>query len=196
MSTVDISDAELFYVAFKHRDRYDGGQRDALPWLYGIATNLLRRRSRQESTRYRALARAGLDVVSSDEPAQQAVDRTDAKGYMRLITTALARMPRRQRDVLLLYALADLDYQEIATALDIPIGTVRSVSFAARADALLTPAGRTALYQAIALLPGIERTPGQVDLAGRGGVAVGRTAEGVAADQRRAPRKMFPSVDR
>lgn len=124
--------AELFYVAFKHRDRYDGGQRDALPWLYGIATNLLRRRSRQESTRYRALARAGLDVVSSDEPERQAVDRTDANGYMRLITTALAKMPRRQRDVLLLYALADLDYQEIATALDIPIGTVRSALHRAR----------------------------------------------------------------
>jgi hypothetical protein len=63
----------------------------------------------------------------------------------------------------------DTDYLTYKTA----------VSFAARADTLLTPAGRTALYQAIALLPGIERTPGQVDLAGRAGVAVGRTAEGV-----------------
>ncbi|MBE8519622.1 CU044_5270 family protein [Amycolatopsis sp. H6(2020)] len=56
------------------------------------------------------------------------------------------------------------------------------VSFAARADALLTPAVRTALYQAIGSIPGIERTPGQTDLAGRPGVAVGRTDEGVRTE--------------
>ncbi|MDT7725406.1 MAG: hypothetical protein QOI21_1982 [Actinomycetota bacterium] len=54
-----------------------------------------------------------------------------------------------------------------------------AVSFAATADALLTPEVRTALYQAIALLSGIERTPGQVDLSGRSGVAIGRTEEGI-----------------
>lgn len=56
------------------------------------------------------------------------------------------------------------------------------VSFAGRADALLSPELRTTLYQAIALLPGIERTPGGVDFAGRSGVAIGRTAEGVRTE--------------
>ncbi|MEO6082654.1 MAG: sigma-70 family RNA polymerase sigma factor [Umezawaea sp.] len=124
--------SEVFCLAFKHRDRYDTGQRDALPWLYGIATNLLRRRWRQEATRYRTLARVGQVAISSEEPAQQAIDRIDATGYVRMITTTLAKMPRRQRDVLMLYALADLDYAEIATALDIPIGTVRSTLHRAR----------------------------------------------------------------
>ncbi|WP_410612455.1 CU044_5270 family protein [Amycolatopsis sp. lyj-109] len=62
----------------------------------------------------------------------------------------------------------DSDYLTFKTA----------AGFAARADALLTPAARAALYQAIALLPGIERVPGQVDLSGRAGVAIGRNAEG------------------
>ncbi|WP_086845717.1 CU044_5270 family protein [Amycolatopsis kentuckyensis] len=61
----------------------------------------------------------------------------------------------------------DADYLTFKTA----------ASFAARADALLTPAVRTALYQAIALLPGIRRVPGQVDLAGRAGVAIGRDGD-------------------
>jgi len=61
----------------------------------------------------------------------------------------------------------DADYLTFKTA----------ASFAARADALLTPAVRTALYQAIALLPGIRRVPGQVDLTGRAGVAIGRDGD-------------------
>lgn len=124
--------SEAFYLAFKQRDRYDAARHDALPWLYGIATNLVRRRSRQESARYRAMAQAAGGHESADEPAQRAIDRIDAGGYTRLITKTLAKMPHKQRDVLLLYALADLDYQEIAAALGIPLGTVRSTLHRAR----------------------------------------------------------------
>ncbi|QKV80331.1 CU044_5270 family protein [Amycolatopsis sp. Hca4] len=66
----------------------------------------------------------------------------------------------------------DADYLTFKTA----------AGFAARADALLTPAVRTALYRAIALLPGIERVPGQVDLTGRAGVAIGRNGEGFRSE--------------
>ncbi|MDT7725407.1 MAG: hypothetical protein QOI21_1983 [Actinomycetota bacterium] len=124
--------SEAFCLAFKQRDRYDPSHPDALPWLYGIATNLVRRRWRQESTLYRAMAKASGIRVSSDEPTQQAIDRTHANGYARLITETLAKMPRKQRDVLMLYALADFGYQEIATALSMPVGTVRSTLHRAR----------------------------------------------------------------
>ena len=39
---------------------------------------------------------------------------------------ALARLKPGDRETLLLYAWADLSYQEIGDALDIPVGTVRS----------------------------------------------------------------------
>ena len=39
---------------------------------------------------------------------------------------ALAEMRPRERDALLLYALAELSYEEIASALDVPLGTVRT----------------------------------------------------------------------
>jgi hypothetical protein len=48
-------------------------------------------------------------------------------------------------------------------------------TLAERADALLGPHLRAALYKALAQLPGIERVPGQTDLAGRKGVAIGRS---------------------
>jgi RNA polymerase sigma factor (sigma-70 family) len=121
--------ADVFCVAFRDRGRFDAGRTDALPWLYGIATNLLRRHWRQESTRYRAVARASVPEASAEE---RAIDRTDAHGYLDLITSTLARMPRRQREVLLLFALAELDYPEIAQALGIPAGTVRSTLHRAR----------------------------------------------------------------
>ena len=124
--------SEAFGLAFRQRDRYDRNFPDALPWLYGIATNLVRHRRRQESARYRTMARAFGAAVSSDEPEQRAINRTHAEGYADLITETLAKMPRRQRDVLLLYALADLGYQEIATALSVPVGTVRSTLHRAR----------------------------------------------------------------
>jgi RNA polymerase sigma factor (sigma-70 family) len=124
--------SETFCLAFRQRDRYDPSHSGALPWLYGIATNLVRRRRRQESTRYRTMARAAGTDVSSDDPAQRAINRIHAVGYARLLNKALAEMPRKQRDVLLLYALADLGYEEIATALSVPVGTVRSTLHRAR----------------------------------------------------------------
>jgi DNA-directed RNA polymerase specialized sigma24 family protein len=51
--------SETFLIAFDRRARYDLGQPDAVPWLYGIASNLIARHRRAEVRRYRALARAG-----------------------------------------------------------------------------------------------------------------------------------------
>src|SRR4051794_6783253 len=45
--------AETFLAAFRQRSRYDSGRRDARPWLYGIASNLLNQYHRQETRRYR-----------------------------------------------------------------------------------------------------------------------------------------------
>lgn len=52
------------------------------------------------------------------------------------------------------------------------------VTLATTADALLSPELRAALYQAIATVPGVERIPGQVDLAGRAGVAIAHSYHG------------------
>jgi len=46
---------------------------------------------------------------------------------------ALARLSRRDREILALLAWADLTYEEIAEALDVPVGTVRSRAHRARA---------------------------------------------------------------
>jgi len=117
--------AETFLLAFRQRDSYDQARADARPWLYGIATNLIGRHRRAEIRLYRALARTGADPVM--EPFTDRVDdRVSASTASRRLAASLARLPEELRDTLLLVAWSDLSYQEAATALGIPIGTVRS----------------------------------------------------------------------
>jgi RNA polymerase sigma factor (sigma-70 family) len=121
----DDVNAETFLIAFGRRHRFDLTQVDALPWLYGIATNLMHRWRRREVRMYRALTRTGVDPLD-DHDGERVVARAAASAAQRRIAAALARMPVGERDALLLLAWEDLSYAEIATALDIPIGTVRS----------------------------------------------------------------------
>lgn len=117
--------AETFLVAFRQRDRYDRTCPSARPWLYGIATNLVGRHRRTELTQLRLLARSGSDRV-----IEGFTDRSDARvsadAVSRRLAAALARLPSPHRSVLLLIAWADLTYAETASALGVPVGTVRS----------------------------------------------------------------------
>lgn len=115
--------AETFAVAFARRASCAGD--NALPWLYGIATNCVRRHRRTELRQLAAYARTGGDPVS--ELDQDAIaERLDANAEGPRLAGALAALPARQRDALLLFALADLHYDEVAQALGVPIGTVRT----------------------------------------------------------------------
>jgi len=117
--------AETFLLAFRQRDSYDQARADARPWLYGIATNLIGRHRRAEIRLYRALARTGADPVM--EPfTDQVDDRVSASAASRRLAAGLARLPEELRDTLLLVAWSNLSYEEAATALGIPVGTVRS----------------------------------------------------------------------
>jgi RNA polymerase sigma factor (sigma-70 family) len=117
--------AETFLLAFRQREKYDRSRADARPWLYGISTNLIGRHRRAEIRLYRALARTGADPVV--EPFTDRVDeRVSASSASGQLAAALAKLSADVRDTLLLAAWGDLTYEEIATALGVPVGTVRS----------------------------------------------------------------------
>jgi RNA polymerase sigma factor (sigma-70 family) len=125
--------AETFLLAFRRRADYDTARGNVLPWLYGIATNLLGRHRRDEIRLYKALARTGIDPVIA--PFTDQVDeRVTATAASRRLAEALARLKPGYRDALLLVAWGGLSYEETAAALDIPVGTVRSRISRARAD--------------------------------------------------------------
>jgi RNA polymerase sigma factor (sigma-70 family) len=116
--------AETFAVAFRQRSRYDGSP-DARAWLFGIAVNLLRRHHRTERRELLAFARSPAES-GVDMGLAGAEDRLDAVALRRTLALALSTLREPDRDVMLLFAWADLSYEEIARALSIPVGTVRS----------------------------------------------------------------------
>ncbi|MFB4315348.1 RNA polymerase sigma factor [Actinomadura sp. 21ATH] len=118
--------SDTFLAAFEQRRRFDPERAPgALPWLLGIATNQIRGHRRAEARRWRTLARARPDDAEAS-PAERVADRVDAGAAARALTGALEEMRPGDRDALLLLAWGDLTYPEIASALEIPVGTVRS----------------------------------------------------------------------
>ncbi|MEU7743063.1 sigma-70 family RNA polymerase sigma factor [Nonomuraea sp. NPDC049158] len=116
---------ETFLVAFSRRKSYDPSYPDARPWLFGILTKLVSRHHRTEAARYRALQRAPVDA-DVESPADRVAAGVTAQASRPELASALAALPAKDRDVLLLIAWGDLTYDEVAQALGIPIGTVRS----------------------------------------------------------------------
>lgn len=117
--------AEVFLAAFRQRHRYAPDRLDARPWLFGIATNLVGRQRRAEVRALRALERTGADPVTEGFEAGSDA-RLGAEAVNRRLAAALADLRPGYRDALLLVAWGDLTYEEIAVALGVPVGTVRS----------------------------------------------------------------------
>jgi RNA polymerase sigma factor (sigma-70 family) len=117
--------AEVFLRAFRDRAGFDGRDQSALPWLLGIATNLIRMHHRTEERRLRAYARA-TEPGADRELSAEIDERLDAQSVRAVLSDALLALPSRQREVLLLRAWADLSAAEIAVALALSPGTVRS----------------------------------------------------------------------
>ena len=117
--------ADTFLAAFQQRASYDPSRAEVRPWLFGILTRKLARHYRTESARYRALARSVPEFVQ-DGPAEQVAARVSAGAVRAPLAEALRRLSAGDRDVLLLVAWCDFSYGEVADALDIPLGTVRS----------------------------------------------------------------------
>lgn len=129
----DLADdvaAETFLVAFDHWQRYDTTHDNARPWLFGIASNLIAGHQRSEARQYRALARADQVATAEpdrvDGPADRVAVRLDAQAVRGRLAAALGEISPADREVVLLVAWAELTCEEVARALEIPAGTVRS----------------------------------------------------------------------
>lgn len=117
--------AETFLAAFHARGRYDQSRDNARPWLYGIAIRQIGKHARAER-RYRdALSRAQVETVTADF-GDRLADRVAAEQLRPRLSAVLSELPRRDRELLLLVAWADLTYEESARALGVSVSAVKS----------------------------------------------------------------------
>ncbi|WP_242614309.1 RNA polymerase sigma factor [Actinomadura roseirufa] len=117
--------AETFLAAFRRRASFDPAKGGVGPWLYGIATAEVAQHRRAETRRYQALARVVPDTGPGGH--EDRVASSVSAGRMQpQLARALAGLSRKDRDVVLLKALAQLTHEEIGAVLGIPYGTVGS----------------------------------------------------------------------
>jgi RNA polymerase sigma-70 factor (ECF subfamily) len=126
--------AETFTRALHARRRFDVASASALPWLYGIAVNLIRMHARSERRRQRAHRLLAQTPVQSAS-ASEIENRLDAQALGPALSAALEALSHDQREVLLLNAWAGLSPAEIAEALSISGAIVRKRLHRARARA-------------------------------------------------------------
>ena len=134
--TGDWSQAEeltaiVFLEAWRRRGQVVLERNEAIPWLLGVATNVLRNLRRSQRRH-----RAALERLPREHSADFAVDvdeRLDDERQMRATLRALRNLPRADQEVLALCVWEELTYEHAAFALGIPVGTVRSRLSRARA---------------------------------------------------------------
>ncbi len=123
--------AETFLTAFRRRATFQPGPHGARPWLYGIATLLVAQHRRDEARALR-LWRAVPPERDTFCHAEQVAGDVTAGALRGALTSALDALSDGDRDVFLLIAQEELTYEQVAAALEIPVGTVRSRMHRAR----------------------------------------------------------------
>ena len=118
--------AEAFTIALERWQTFDPARGTELGWLYGITSNLIRRHWRTEERRLRAFAATASRVESETDPLLRVEQRADAETQLEVVIAAIAAMSAEDRDLLMLTAWEQLGAADVAEALGIPVGTVKS----------------------------------------------------------------------
>jgi RNA polymerase sigma factor (sigma-70 family) len=112
---------QVFVSAWRGRDTFDPERGSLAGWLVAITRNrvsdMLRARQRDDRVMLRMSGRVATE--DSAVPSDQVVNRV-------VLADELARLPEAQRLVMTLAFYSDLTHEQIAVALQIPLGTVKS----------------------------------------------------------------------
>jgi len=127
--TGDWSQAEeltaiVFLEAWRRRRHVRLERDEAIPWLLGVATNVLRNARRSQRRHRAALERLPRERV--EDFALDVEERLDDERRMRAVLRALRKLAPADQDVLALCIWEGLSYEQAALALGTPVGTVRS----------------------------------------------------------------------
>lgn len=129
-ATGDWSAAEevvslTFLEVWRLREKLDANDDSVHPWVYGVATNVLRNRGRA-ARRHRSAMYRMPALETAPDFSDEVAERLDADRRLDAVKAAVARLRKNDREVFLLCVWSDLSYAEAAQALGIAVGTVRS----------------------------------------------------------------------
>jgi RNA polymerase sigma factor (sigma-70 family) len=112
---------QVFVSAWRGRDTFEPGRGTLGGWLVAIARNkiadVLRERRRENRVFLQVAERAAMTAL--EVPSDRVVDRL-------VLADELAQLPEAQRLVMTLAFYSDLTHEQIARALQLPLGTVKS----------------------------------------------------------------------
>lgn len=121
-TTAEETFQEVFFAVWKHRRRYLPSRRFK-PWVLGIAANKGRE----------ALRRRPPERLQDDDPrwtgakaGSEPVELLIQSETNRIVETGIARLPVKQREVVVMRLFNDMPYEEIALALNRSESTVRT----------------------------------------------------------------------
>ena len=119
--------SEVFLTAWRRRNEvvFTTESGSVLPWLLGVATNLLRNQRRGKRRADAAIARLDASEAQPDF-SDEIVGRLADEAQMAQVQAVVEQLAEHERDVLALCVWAGLDYEEAAIALEVPVGTIRS----------------------------------------------------------------------
>lgn len=125
---------EVFILAWNRREELED-RRGIRTWLYRVAVNHVRH-GRRSFARYHTVLdryKRRVDVVGADgrPSAPDEVAERQQRGAM--IQACVQKLSDKQREVFVLYELEELEGNEIAEILDVPVNTVWSRLRLARA---------------------------------------------------------------
>lgn len=124
--------SEVFLQAWRQRHTvrlHDGSLR---PWLYGVASNLVRQHWRSRNRFGRAMARLPREVLDPGHDDLVA-SSLDNRARLHELQQAIDQLPAGQAEVWFMRVWEELEYDAIAVALSLPVGTVKSRLSRARA---------------------------------------------------------------
>jgi RNA polymerase sigma-70 factor (ECF subfamily) len=119
-SHVDDLVQETFLVAHRKRASFDGSSA-VRTWLYGIAAHLAMRHRRGAGRWLRAL---GIYAEQPPRVSANPADELERARAAHLLRATLERLPFKQREVVVLYELEEMEGADIAELLGIPVNTV------------------------------------------------------------------------
>jgi RNA polymerase sigma-70 factor (ECF subfamily) len=123
---------ETFARALRSRDRFKLEEFGIKPWLLRIMYNLHLNRADREKRQPASIADESLEQSNHSPVDELPIDPASFQAMDQNLVHALEELPEDYRTVMLLWAVEELSYKEIADTLDIPVGTVMSRLFRAR----------------------------------------------------------------